>query len=117
MTTMTTFKKVAYPGGSYFPHLAPYAVKFLRICRKARAEGFNALENCWGDVCTLLPKRIMYNWADMEADRLGLYDLNYPETMDDIELHGVTIELPKREAAQTRTRPRRVRGEYRPKQR
>lgn len=110
-------KKVTYPGGSYYIHIAPNAVKFLRICRKARAQGFNAIENCWGDICSILPKHIMYTWANTEADRLGLYDLRHPETIENIGLHGVDIELPKREAAQTRTRTRRVRGEYCPKQR
>lgn len=81
---------------------SPNALKFLRICRKAAAEGFNALENEWGEVCTRLPDRPMYCWAVNEADRLGLFDLNCPETIEDVGLHGVNATFNEWYPASTR---------------
>lgn len=77
-------------------------LKFLRICRKAAAEGFNALENGWGEICTRLPQRPMYCWAASEADRIGLLDLNYPETIEDVGLHGVNATFNEWYPASTR---------------
>ena len=81
---------------------SPTALTFLRICRKARLKGFNALENCWGEVCTRIPNRPMYCWAVNEADRLGLFDLNCPETIEDLEFHGVNATFNEWHPAPTR---------------
>lgn len=82
--------------------LSPNVIKFMRICRKARSEGFNALENCWGEVCTRIHNRPTYSWAMNEADRLGLFSLNHPETIEDIGLHGVNATFNEWHPAPTR---------------
>ena len=61
------------------------------------------------------PNSAAFYWDQEEQ---VLFDsVAFPETIEDIELHGINVELPKREEAAAPRRQRRNRGEYRPKQR